>query len=513
MRSPFMQSLQSRLANPAFQRGITEAGLSILANSGPSTQPMSTGQILAGGAMQGMQAYEMENERQQAMAKEQEFNEAAKEAAGGIENPALQRLAMADPKLARDILIRQMEREATPIQQAQLEQGERRIGLEEERAAAAQEMANKQFGLSQQKFGLAEQNAAAAQDMANRQFGLDQQNAEATQAYRQADLGMRQQDFARQQELAQRDDQQRAAKQGHYEAIAAQLPEEQRPAFYADPDGYIANLQKAQTDEFNTEVSRILQANPQLAESEDGLRQAQNIALDLVKSATDPVRGGTATYNLATGEGSPIQTPNPELDRLGPSGQPISIDQMAGEIGAIPFTEDVIAKTLGQAAPRLVDEARTKAATQLDFLKQKAITALSTSSRPPVIEQQRIESLFPSKGIFDSQERARQQLSHLRDIAVTTHDDYVGLIESGQLPFKQENELRGKVAELRQVAQMLPNQDAASQPQEQQASVVAPEIATASQSLGVSPDKVMEAAKEAGVSPEQIIQKLQERNR
>jgi hypothetical protein len=80
-----------------------------------------------------------------------------------------------------------------------------------------------------------------------------------------------------------------------------------------------------------------------------------------------------------------------------------------------------------------------------------------------VIEQERIADLFPSKGIFDSTPRAQQQLTHLRDMAVTTHDDYVSLIESGQLPFEQENELRGKVAELRQVVTMLP-QEQASEP-------------------------------------------------
>jgi len=277
-------------------------------------------------------------------------------------------------------------------------------------------------------------------------------------AYQKAQIDLKKQDWASKEKKDTLDQRRNAERQGHFEAIAAGLPEEQRPYFWANPGGFIQQQQKAQNDEFSTEVARILAANPELAQSPEGIHQAQNIALGLVKSATDPVRGGTATYNLATGVGSPIDTPRPDLEPFGADGRPISIDQMAGEVGVIPFAEDVIARTIGQAAPSLVNEARTKAASQLDFLKQKAVTAFATSSRPPVIEQQRIASLFPSKGIFDSETRASQQLGHLRDLAVTTHDDYIGMINSGQLPFDQENELRGKVAELRQVVNMLPEQ-------------------------------------------------------
>lgn len=298
-----------------------------------------------------------------------------------------------------------------------------------------------------------ESQAAVDADQFAQNLALKRQQFDADQALKQKALQQSEQDraLARQQSIA---------RQGHLEDIAGRLPEDQRSLFWANPEGFLSK----QSDDFSTEVSRILAANPELAQSPEGVRQAQNVALGLVKSATDPVRGGTATYNVATGQGAPIETPTPSLEPFGADGSPISIDQMAGEVGAIPFAEDVIARTVGQAAPSLVNEARTKAASQLDFLKQKAVTAFATSARPPVIEQQRIAALFPSKGIFDSEARASQQLGHLRDLAVATHDDYIGLINSGQLPFDQENELRGKVAELRQVVNMLPERADSAMP-------------------------------------------------
>jgi len=175
--SPFMKGLESRLANPAFQRGVTEMGLSILANSGPSSQPRSFGQVFAQGGLQGMGAYREESARQAALQQQQaeqqrqeQQRQAAQEAAGSIDDPALRRLAAADPALARDFLMRQYDREnISALDQAKLGQGQQGLDIRAEQATADQALAGQRLDLQRQGLDQrAQQHAASlAQQKAN----------------------------------------------------------------------------------------------------------------------------------------------------------------------------------------------------------------------------------------------------------------------------------------------------------------------------------------------------------
>ena len=163
MTSPFMKALESRLANPSFQRGITEMGMSILANNAPSTQPKAGfGATLAQGALRGMDAARQETEYQKAQQQQAAMAEAAQEASQGIEDPALRRLASVDPDMARAVLMKRYEREITPYQQAQLDQGGRRLDITEDQAAADRALAERNFGLKEQGLDLQRQRLAQA---------------------------------------------------------------------------------------------------------------------------------------------------------------------------------------------------------------------------------------------------------------------------------------------------------------------------------------------------------------
>jgi len=158
-----MKALESRLANPSFQRGITEMGLSILANNGPSLQPKSFGQTMAQGALHGMNAARDEAQNQAAMQQQEELKAAAQEASQGIQDPALRRLAAADPEMARAFLMKQYERDnISALDQAKLNQGRRRLDISEEQAAADQAMGERRFGLQEQGFDLQRQRLAQA---------------------------------------------------------------------------------------------------------------------------------------------------------------------------------------------------------------------------------------------------------------------------------------------------------------------------------------------------------------
>lgn len=336
----------------------------------------------------------------------------------------------------------------------------------------------------------------------------------------------------------QRSKQVDSEQQARVQAFGASLPPEHQQLFAADPAGYIDWYQKNQLPQEQTPLTQdqILdntRADARLAferekfSSQQGLARekftaeqagggeqtaamrmrTQKIAdlmalQDLnqadataivdgqVQAVTDPVRGKSVLVNRATGETKPIETPRRKIEPLGDGqGGAISLDDLAAEVGAIPFAKDFISKTVGQFYPGLVDEARTKAATQLGFIQQHAVMAFSTSSRPPVIEQKAIRELFPQKGIYDSSEHARQQLNHLRDLTAYLHDTYMGEVESGSLPIEVENENILKMAQLKQLNKMLPDQAQplqqapAQQPPQRQTSGRAPRPRNANEAL------------------------------
>lgn len=337
----------------------------------------------------------------------------------------------------------------------------------------------------------------------NRTFDAGRADAATSNALKQSALDLTMQDraLAKGQALAQ---------QGHLEALIADKSPEEQALALADPAGYIASLQNQQNDEFTVEVNRILQANPGLAESEEGIRQAQNVALGNIKSATDPVHGGTGTFNLATGVGAPIETPTELVDPIGQSTSgPLSIDEISSETGLGPLLADYWSRTAGQFNPDVVDKAKAKALTQQRFIKTKLRSALMNNARGAIWEQKQIDQLLPDEGVFESPGRAAQIFRSAKEQVAMEHNFNAEQINSGKLTSDVEKKLREKNVELESVYNLLPDpgQFADVAPAEPAADDSQQQIRAGR--LDAPWQDVLDTAAKYGLTPAQVLDQLE----
>jgi hypothetical protein len=348
----------------------------------------------------------------------------------------------------------------------------------------------------------------------------DSKEPAAMSAYEKAQLGLKYAERDDSKKVKKQEDLQKTGQQGHYEAIAARLPEDQRAMFWANPKGYVDKSQEktlsTQNDDFSTEVKRILQANPQLAQTEGGVRRAQNIALGNIKTATDPVYGGTSTYNLATSQGQDVTKPIPEMadiqgaDADGVSGA--TIQDISTEVGLGPMLQDFWSRSAGQLDESAVDKKRAQLSTKLKFVKTVLRSALASSPRGAVWELQQIDEILPDEtAILESSGRAAESLKATKDLLRFKYNYQNEQLRSGQLDPGTARQMIDSNVQIQSAIKLLPDADDLNLGQEAgQPEMTAPVMQAATE-LGVEPSLIMQAAQEAGVPPEQIIEKLRAR--
>jgi len=117
------------------------------------------------------------------------------------------------------------------------------------------------------------------------------------------------------------------------------------------------------------------------------------------KLVTDNITGQTATFNQYTGKSTPIeedQTKSDEFNRNIPkiTGDDLAFDPGEGT-GAFASILGLWNDTLGQIPILPYAKNPEEAARNLTILERDSVKALSSSNRPPVVEQERIIAMMP----------------------------------------------------------------------------------------------------------------------
>lgn len=257
---------------------------------------------------------------------------------------------------------------------------------------------------------------------------------------------------------------------------------------------------------------------------------------------TDPVSGKSTLVNKATQETRPIDRKVPPVERIPvPEDEPqrVSVEDIAGESGIGAVAVDAWDRIVGQlpvVGKDLISTERARAQTATANLKQQAISAFSLSSRPPVVEQERILDMIGNAVALESPPRKLAVLQETGRMAVDLHNQYAGMIEGGGLTADQQNEMQLKMIELKRFASSLgalPNQQAKQQeavaPKADDKPVaVAPQQAATQQPpkdpLGTAPTpelqkrttaqkadwpSILETARKYNMTPEQVLERLE----
>lgn len=106
--------------------------------------------------------------------------------------------------------------------------------------------------------------------------------------------------------------------------------------------------------------------------------------------------------------------------------------------------------TVGQIPGFKVYKDEAEAAQKLRYLERDAIMAFSSSSRPPVIEQQRIANLLPQPRVWSQNpELARTQLSNAVDIMAQQYRDDTQYAQSTNVSRAEREEARQRARHMR----------------------------------------------------------------
>lgn len=176
-------------------------------------------------------------------------------------------------------------------------------------------------------------------------------------------------------------------------------------------------------------------------------------AIDLVdnnwKMAVDVTTGNRSFVNERTGETKAVgrQTSLSRVDQVEIQSQILRANRVVRDldsaeallkhgVGAKAWLKEWQARTLGQEwlpdkavdlpfigkigiGREAVDDAVIRARTRLRLLREELIAALAKSRRVPVSEQERLISLLPKDGIFESAEAARAAFAEVRNKLVS----------------------------------------------------------------------------------------------
>ncbi|WOF74129.1 hypothetical protein QMT40_001776 [Parvibaculaceae bacterium PLY_AMNH_Bact1] len=148
--------------------------------------------------------------------------------------------------------------------------------------------------------------------------------------------------------------------------------------------------------------------------------QARKIAYGQLRIHKDPVTNEVTLVDLGTNEIVPLRTQGAQEEPVEPVGVPTpgSEETLYGgadnAVGAVPTVVDLLSGVTGQFSDELTAPDVTAARQNFNTAQNELIRALSVNPRFPVAEMTRIrEEIAIDKGIFNSPERARLQMSAL----------------------------------------------------------------------------------------------------
>ena len=213
---------------------------------------------------------------------------------------------------------------------------------------------------------------------------------------------------------------------------------------------------------------------------------ASNIANNVESVVTDPVLGRTSIVNRITGEqrqlraatprGMEVADATPQMPPragtgMGAGGDPAArqrpwaFDDVDRATGPLSFLSGLWNSTVANFAPSaLTDEGTAVAQQNLRTLSQGLIAALAISSRPPIIEQQRIEKMIPSAGaFFENPREAELSLAQLHGILgdqiasdqEALRRDTEPQDPGDQLDPKERSELRARVRQVGDIMNLM----------------------------------------------------------
>lgn len=211
------------------------------------------------------------------------------------------------------------------------------------------------------------------------------------------------------------------------------------------------------------------QRDRKILQYQENFGLSENEAIEAVDSVPMMDQNGNLTlYNAITGE-SKLLTPSygeGALDK--PEEFPdtdvgdIAIDVAAGT-GAWATMLSTYNKTVGQLPFLPIAEGPEQAAADMRVLERDAIRALASSSRPPVIEQQRIMAVVPQAlSFFENPEVAQLQMTNFVDLMMHQYSDDRRFSKDPSNPESVRNDSRERANNIESIIRRVLNPDAAN---------------------------------------------------
>ena len=164
-----------------------------------------------------------------------------------------------------------------------------------------------------------------------------------------------------------------------------------------------------------------------------------------------PTADGRIVEQTPDGSYRDVTPPVSGIDSLPePPKRPVGPD-IENAVGAVPYAAEALSKTAGQFIAGANNPDVTEARTRLQLLTRQAQSAFALSGRPTNWEQQRISTMLPSDGVFESPARARTALGVLKEEASRAYNEYGQLLQSPSIDGNARAELMNKRLELKRL--------------------------------------------------------------
>jgi len=183
-----------------------------------------------------------------------------------------------------------------------------------------------------------------------------------------------------------------------------------------------------------------------------------------IKLSTDPLGNRTLTDTVSglmdilqpkgsTNESQPQGSTNesqPFSEPVAPvSGSELNFNP-GNATGMVATTKNFVSNTAGQFVDALKFEGPEDDAQKISFLERDLVKALSSSSRPPVIEQESIRSMIPQPFEFNQNpDVARNKVASVIDLMKQQYDFDAREVDNPMLPQKDKNELNRRMREIK----------------------------------------------------------------
>jgi hypothetical protein len=231
--------------------------------------------------------------------------------------------------------------------------------------------------------------------------------------------------------------------------------------------------------DFDAEMARINQPTAEQrpsareAEIQDimstfGVDRAEAIRTMTERTITDPISGNLMRYNPITQQGSVVEMDIPsDTVQLG-TPMRAEFEDLAFDPGkGTGFASSFIGlynSTLGQIPILPISNSRSDAAQNLRILERDAINALATSSRPAVVEQERIISALPqAMDWFENPREAQSKTLSFIDLMTQQYVDDRRYASNARNPRTLREESSRRAGEVERIIGRVLTPDAATQ--------------------------------------------------